>query len=245
MSDGAYRDDHDAALARVDALEQELAEAKGEHARVEQLERELAKVKAERDRLKAFEPTPSPPPVRIRIDTPDPIDERGKLVAGFVVFAMLFAVAVAAFLITRHGSDPGARAAQEERTAAQQLEEDMARTAREYAVMPCIDEAAALTAAKLTDEIGAILDDDATCLGALGVAVDDPRLGAMHDQLLALVQAMNEISVVRDEIKTVSSNELPANVKTDIDVALGHLHTAANALRPYEPDLRRLTNHPE
>ncbi len=49
----SYRDDHDAALLRIDALEQELGESAGAQARLAALEGQLANAHGERDRMRA------------------------------------------------------------------------------------------------------------------------------------------------------------------------------------------------
>jgi len=107
----SYRNDHDAALSRIDALEQELRDASDaareksarDHQRIAMLEREIAQLK------RGEEPAPSPMPVLapanlvtspkqvdVRVDDALPIPERGPAISiGLLVVLLTLAIAIA------------------------------------------------------------------------------------------------------------------------------------------------------
>ena len=110
----SYRNDHDAALARIDALEQELAGAREDaqeksardHDRIAMLEREIA------DLRRGKEPAPRPPPivdavvtspkhVDVRVDDPLPIPpDRGPAISkGLLALLIMFATVIAGTVI--------------------------------------------------------------------------------------------------------------------------------------------------
>jgi hypothetical protein len=107
-----YRDDHDAAIARVDALEEDLDQ---ERERADEKAREAATLRRERDaleqRLAVLEagkrpslrpqPAPPPPPPPER-DYRDPVDGDG-LIVGIVVVMLLIFVVVA---LVAHAATP-------------------------------------------------------------------------------------------------------------------------------------------
>ncbi len=95
----SYRDDHDAALARIDALEAELARSHGEQGEAEareelfRLEGEIKKLRRERERLRRGER-------EVR---------RGWIAALLGVVGVLGAVAFVAFIVVRpHARGPAA-----------------------------------------------------------------------------------------------------------------------------------------
>ncbi len=238
MSDGAYRDDHDAALARVAALEQELETARADHERVVALERELAKVRAERDRLRGLLPdvVVTPPAV---VASPDPeveAKDRGNAVAVLAGVAALAIAIVMAIVVSRSSNDEPAGHDDLEQTARD-------RAASEHMLAECLDWAVGATAEEATNSYYASLyDRDSGCAKALDVAAEDPRLTPVaHDGVVGMKEAMGRLIDVRSQILEAGSSEPSDSLRNELGTALAHLHTAASALQVHVVELREVT----
>ena len=91
----AFRSDHDAALARADALQRELDAAQQAH---EQSEDELEKVKRENLALRAELSEPATKPKLphhmrpMKPATPNKLDRNDIVPVGFAVFFVVFAI---------------------------------------------------------------------------------------------------------------------------------------------------------
>ncbi len=229
MSGGAYRDDHDAALARVEALEQELETARADHERVLALERELAKVKAERDRLKDAGPSPPPGSPVPAVPTPEPLDARGKLVARMVVLSMLVMVAIAGLVVHKSKRE------------AQQRVDHAEAVSRYRTVVECIERAAA-TSPDDPDILAQVMaTDHDPCAIAFEAAIASPRIrDDVREQLQALASSIGRVVVARAQLRAGDWSEQSPELRQELETALGHERDHAIALQNMIPSLQPL-----